>query len=454
MIDGFSYSYYLRWYIAMPLVLGHVVLPAVVFLCFCRCCGSGRGQERWLWCGCYVVLSAALMVLERRLGLKGSPGLVLEIGLLGCCGRGPGRKGWMETFAIAVLVLSMFSVADGIISWADQRIFAPVVFSHMGLLYPSDGAREFLKVAAVTALFGVMLGRFGRVVEQGDKRVLRWIAVPMFFIALVERIIRHSIYGDSLVFDQVSGFSSIVDVDHGEMLFLQVFACVCLFLVLFACEKILDVFRDMEKMRMVRQQALAQEIYILEAAMRYKRTSSFRHDIRNHLMVLEKLLGDGREEEARSYLSQLKEVEESLSWEVSTGNAAADALLGSKLALARQEGIRVVCDLKLPVKSGIKDMDWCMILANAMDNAIKACRKVDIGQRYLRLEGKRKGNFYLIFVENSCREGGGDIPADGIGLSGIRAVAETYGGRVENEMFQNKYRLRVLLVDSRQEIMD
>ena len=110
-------------------------------------------------------------------------------------------------------------------------------------------------------------------------------------------------------------------------------------------------------------------------------------------MVLEKLLGDGREEEARSYLSQLKEVEESLSWEVSTGNAAADALLGSKLALARQEGIRVVCDLKLPVKSGIKDMDWCMILANAMDNAIKACRKVDIGQRYLRLEGKRKGNF-------------------------------------------------------------
>lgn len=454
MIDGIPYSFYLRWYIVLPLVLSHVVLPAVIFLYFCKIRGIGRSRGQWLWCGCYVALSAAIMVLERRLGLKGSPGLVLEIGLLSLCGRGAGRRGWMENFAIAVLVLSMLSVADGLISWADQRIFAPVVFSHKHLIYPSDGVREFLKVAAVTALFGGMLGRFGRVVEQGDKRVLGWTAIPMFFIALVERIIRHSIYGDSLVFDQVSGFSSIVDVDHGEMLFLQVFACVCLFLVLFACEKILDVFRDTEKMRLVRQQALAQEIYIREAAMRYKRTRSFRHDIRNHLMVLETLLDDGREDEARNYLSQLKEVSESLAWEVSTGNAAVDALLGSKLALARQEGIRVTCDIKLPDKSGIKDMDWCMILANAADNAIEACRKVDMGQRYLRLEGKRKGNFYLIFLENSCQPGGGQIPEDGIGLSGIRAVAETYGGRVENEMCQNRYRLRVLLVDSRQEITD
>lgn len=450
-----GYSYYLHWYMALPLFLGEAVLPGVVFLFFCRCCGHDRGYIRWLWCGFYVALSACLTAAERWLGLEGSPGLVLEMGLLACCGKIPGRKGWMETLAVSVLVLSMFSVADGIISWAGQRIFAPLVFSHERLVYPSDGIREFLKVAAVLALFGVMLRRFGRVVDEGDKKVLGWMTVPMFFIALVERIIRHSIYGDSLVLDRVSGrITSEIDVDHGEMLFLQVFACFCLFLALFACEKILAIFRDTEKLRMLTQQAQDQEVYVREAAMRYKQTRSFRHDIKNHLMVLEKLLMEGQKEQAQSYLSQLKEAAKSLSWEVSTGNAAVDALLGSKIALARQEDIQVAWDIKIPDKSGIKDMDWCMILANGMDNAIKACRDVDNGLRRLKIEGKRKGNFYLIFLENSCCTAEREAPREGTGLWGIRAVAEKYGGRVENEIGQGKYRLRVLLVDPRQEKED
>lgn len=444
-------SYYLQWYLALPILLGYGVIPGVMFLFFCRCCGSARVKGKWLWLWVYVGASAILTAAEFAFGLRGSPGLVLETGLLACCGKRPGRKGWTETFAVSVLVLSAFCVADGMISWWGQRILAPLILCHERFVHPSDGVRELLKTAAVLVLLGGMGKRFGRVVEEGDKKVLGWMTVPMFFIALVERIIRHSIYGDTLVADRVLGtVGGIIDVDHGEMLFVQVFACICLFLALFAYEKILDVFRDTEKLRMVRQQAMAQEIYIREAAVRYRQTRSFRHDIKNHLMVLEKLLGEGQDQEARNYLSQLKETAESLSFQVCTGNPAVDALLGSKLALAGQEGIAVRCDMKIPEKSGIKDMDWCMILANGMDNAIEACRKVDKSRRCLNLEGRRKGNFYLIFLENSCREGEA-LAGDGIGLSGIWAVAETYGGRVENEICHDRYRLRVLLVDSRQE---
>ena len=183
--------------------------------------------------------------------------------------------------------MSAFCVADGMISWWGQRILAPLILCHERFVHPSDGVRELLKTAAVLVLLGGMGKRFGRVVEEGDKKVLGWMTVPMFFIALVERIIRHSIYGDTLVADRVLGtVGGIIDVDHGEMLFVQVFACICLFLALFAYEKILDVFRDTEKLRMVRQQAMAQEIYIREAAVRYRQTRSFRHDIKNHLMVV------------------------------------------------------------------------------------------------------------------------------------------------------------------------
>lgn len=452
VMEGTSFGLW-QWHMILPAVLGRLILPAVVFSFFCRYCRTGCPFfVKWIWCGLYVALSALLTAMEYKLNLKGSLGLVLEIVLLACCGKHPGKKKWMETFAVSVLVLSVFSVANGIISWTEKRIFVPIIFSHENLIRPSDGVRELLKILGVMALLWTVLGRFGRIAEEGDKRTLGWMTVPVFFIAVVERIIQNSIYGDSLFIDNVSGeISSIIDINHGEMLFLQIFACICLFLALFAHGKIVCIFQETERLKLLKQQADSQEIYVQEAAMRYKQTRAFRHDIKNHLAVLEKLLRDNQTEEAWRYLSQLEEAAEELSGWVSTGNAAADALLCSKLGLARQEGIEVECSIRIPDTGGIKDMDWCMLLANGADNAIKACRDVEKGRKYLKLEGKKKGNFYLITMENSCREDMEETPEDGTGLSNIRAAAKKYGGRVENQVSSGRYRLKVLLVDSQQE---
>lgn len=452
MIEGTVFGFW-QWYMILPAVLGHLILPAVIFSFFCRYCRGGCPFfAKWLWCGLYVALSALLTVMEYKLGFKGSLGLALEIVLLACCGKGPGKKKWVETFAVSVLILSVFSVANGIISWSEKRIFVPIIFSHEKLIPLGDGARELLKILGIMALLWAVLGRFGRIVEEGDKRTLGWMTVPVFFIAMVERIIQNSIYGDSLSIDNVSGeISSIIDINHGEMLFLQIFACICLFLALFAHGKIVCIFQETERLKLLKQQADSQELYVQEAAMRYKQTRAFRHDIKNHLAVLEKLLRGDQTEEAWRYLSQLKEAAEELSSGISTGNAAADALLCSKLGLARQEGVEVECRIRIPDHGGIKDMDWCVLLANGADNAIKACREVEKSRKYLKLEGRKKGNFYLITMENSCRRDMEEVPQDGTGLSNIRATAKKYGGRVENQVSSGRYQLKVLLIDSHQE---
>lgn len=448
-----DFSYFWKWYLIFPAVLGYLVMPAVIFSFFCRYCRAClRNPEKWFWCVCYVVLSAGLQAIEYEFGLKGSPGLVLETILLACCGKIPGKKKWMETFAITMLILSVFSVANGIVSWAAQRIFLPVILACENLIYPGDGLRELLRLLGVMILFGAVLSRFDRIVEYGDKRMLGWMAVPVFFIAMVERIIQNSIYGDSLVIDNVSGqISSIIDINHGEMLFLQIFACFCLFLTLFAHEKILGIFRETEKLKILQQQARAQEIYVQEASRRYEQTRAFRHDIKNHLAVLEKLLRDGQAKEAWEYLLQLEEGARGIFGGISTGSAVVDALLSSKLGLAQQEGIRVECSIRIPDGSSIRDMDWCVIMANGADNAIKACRDIGVEDRYLKIEGRKKGSFYLISMENGCLGDMEIVPEDGTGLSNIRAVAKKYGGRVENEVSGGRYKLRVLLVDSQQE---
>ncbi len=89
-------------------------------------------------------------------------------------------------------------------------------------------------------------------------------------------------------------------------------------------------------------------------------------------------------------------------------------------------------------------MDWCILLSNALDNAIKACQEVPEEERYIHMSSRKKGNFYLLTVENSCSRELEKAPEDGIGLSNIRAVAEKNHGTVENTAFDGTYRLQLL----------
>jgi sensor histidine kinase YesM len=163
--------------------------------------------------------------------------------------------------------------------------------------------------------------------------------------------------------------------------------------------------------------------------------------------VLSRLIAEGQTEEAGRYLADLGELASGLSWQAQTGNAAVDALLGSKLSAARQKGIQVFCDVKIPKHSNVKDLDWCILLSNGLDNSIKACENLDEESRYLKVETRKKGNFYLILMENKCDRELKRVPEDGTGLSNIRAVMEKYHGRVENEVSEGLYRLKLLFVD-------
>ncbi len=50
----------------------------------------------------------------------------------------------------------------------------------------------------------------------------------------------------------------------------------------------------------------------------------------------------------------------------------ADAILNSKISLAKAQEIPVRVDAHIPVKLSISDLDLCVILGNLFDNAIEA----------------------------------------------------------------------------------
>ncbi len=436
------WEWYLQWYILWPLALGYGAIPLILAFFFCRFCQT---SVRWPVSVVYVALSCVLTIGENIFGMKGSLGLVLEVLLLAVWGRVCLKESRGRSVAVAVLLLSVYGAVNGIISWIDQRWFFPLIIKREMLICLSDGLRELIKTICMFAILTFMLKKFGKVMEQADERILVWLAVPVFFLTMVERIIRNSVYGDNLIMDMASGqVSAVIDINHGEMFVLQIYACLCLFLTMLACKKITAILQEAERTRLLKQQLKAQEIYVREAEARLQQTRGFRHDIKNHLTVLSELLKKNQTEEACRYLEKLEEVSSCLSMEVQTGNPAISALMGSKISAAGQKEIRVQCELMLPEHNRIRDMDWCVLLSNGMDNAIKACEALPREERRIRVKSQKKGNFYLITMENSCDKGLTKVPPDGTGLSNIRATAAKYGGRVENRVSDGVYQLKML----------
>ena len=115
------------------------------------------------------------------------------------------------------------------------------------------------------------------------------------------------------------------------------------------------------------------------------------------------------------------------------------------LGIAENSGIHVHCSLLLPYPCAVNDIDFCIILSNALDNAINACKKMNNNtQKYIHITGSTQGDFLLIEVKNSFQ--GNKTLKKGTGLTNICSVAEKYHGTVNMKMQDNTFLLNVLLV--------
>lgn len=181
------------------------------------------------------------------------------------------ERKWTESLMISVLILSLLNVCNGLMGWLSHRLLFPMVFEHEILIMPSDAVRELCRILFVLCSFTIILSRFGPSLMETNWQTLFQLTIPVFFISLVERIIQEAFYGDVIEVDHYTHeILPVVAVDHIELLFLQIFACICLVMMLFAYEKIIKILHAEQKVQLLERQAAEQEIYIQEAMMRYK----------------------------------------------------------------------------------------------------------------------------------------------------------------------------------------
>lgn len=232
---------------------------------------------------------------------------------------------------------------------------------------------------------------------------------------------------------------------HLALLGLDLLSLAALFSILYGYRRTCRGLKAQAAMASLIQQIHAQKTYTDEAQMRYEKTRSFRHDVQNHLAVLDGLLRSGSISRAQLYLEKLHAVAGDLSFPWKTGSPVVDILLEEKLSLAQSRGIKAEAELTLPEEGFIDELDLCVIFANALDNGIQACTEACSPENpaFIRITGQAQGDFYMLEFENTCLPG--PLPKAGTGLSNIQAAAEQYGGGITIERSGGLFRLSVLL---------
>lgn len=391
----------------------------------------------------FVACGALLIIAVRSSGFHSFLSYVLILIVWGClvC-----RAGFMTVALYAVMTAEILQICGGavhsILCLLNPFLFP---FAQSAVRVPFMLLGNISVVAVICCCR--MVERCFVSDEAVDSQYAALLLTPVLLIFLVSEYINYVIYGKAITTDSRG---HVMNVDHIRMLAIQLLGMASLFCVMTAYKKLLENVRYSTELSLLRQQEHFMNQYVEEAKAHYETTKSFRHDIKNHITVIRELLQNGRWHEAFDYVGGMQEITGEMSFPCSTGNPVVDILLEKKLGIAKSNGIDVYCSLTLPYPCPVRDIDFCILLSNALDNAICACKKMQ-GQevwmdKFIRVTGNRQGDFILIEVENSFQ--GESVFKEGTGLSNIRKVVEKYQGAADMKCGDRVVVLSVLLIIS------
>ena len=197
------------------------------------------------------------------------------------------------------------------------------------------------------------------------------------------------------------------------------------------------------------------ETHYQEVENMYRQMRGWRHDYRNHIQTMKVLASSGDLEGIRSYLDRLDTDLNTVDLAVKTGNAMADAILNSKIALAKSRDIPVQVDAHIPVKLKMSELDLCCIIGNLFDNAIEASLALPPEERLIRVYMDMKGTQLYLSFTNFTAQGKREKrdgrflttkgEGHGFGLVRVDAIVERLEGYLSRNSEDGAFTTEILI---------
>ena len=394
----------------------------------------------------YFLFGVCAVIVTRFLSVGTVTGFVAMVFLLTVCGILVCHADFKSSLLYAALTTEIMLLCYGIVKSLIGLLYAWLPY----FFYDTAGIAAMLASEAASLLLtGVcyyMVYRYFSDYTASEMQQMFLVFIPILMIFIMSEYINMLSFDyQFVVLGEDGSFEYLLS--HWQLLAMHLLGLLSLFCILFSYKKLQQNFRLSTEISLLEQEEHSLNQYVEEAKARYDETKSFRHDIRNHIAVVKNLLQSGKLEEAVSYMEDMDDMAEKMSFPCSTNNPVVDILVGNKLGIAKSMGIDVDCSLLLPYPCSLKDIDICIILSNALDNAIQAVKRLDAGmEKYIHVSGRIQGDFLMMEIENSFH--GKGAFKKGTGLSNVKKVAEKYGGAMSIEAQENKFVLHVLLIIS------
>lgn len=218
--------------------------------------------------------------------------------------------------------------------------------------------------------------------------------------------------------------------------------------------------------RLLLQEVRSMRAHVEEVERLHDGLRGMRHDMRNHISVLQGLMQRGAFGQAQEYLDSMGrsytgETDKGgavyaakRSDEEGTGNPVTDVILAEHRRRITEAGVLFETDFHYPDSTAVDAFDLSVILDNALTNAQEAAPQGS----FIRIRSFREGQAYLIVIENAFEGvlpgiGAEGLPmttkqpaeAHGFGLRHIKTVVERYHGAMTIEQKGNTVCLSMML---------
>ncbi len=180
-----------------------------------------------------------------------------------------------------------------------------------------------------------------------------------------------------------------------------------------------------------------------------------RHDLNNHLSVIQTLCEDGNYDAVKKYTKQLRNNIVLSGAKILTGNNVADMIIRSKMKIAQEHNISFEFTGSLENLAMMDAPDICGLFANAYDNAIEAC--IPQSNAYINTRVSSTSNYTVIEISNSTDKKiairsnsvattKADKSSHGYGIDIMKRIANKYNGNCTLHSAENEFIVKIVLL--------
>lgn len=324
------------------------------------------------------------------------------------------------------------------------------VISYFLLLYLLD--------FSVLSLLGILLNKYdlgaGIIAEQSWIRVVFIIVVKIALIllyAIFHKIFQKiEILSRKILIGVLVALGLILDLE--KQLCKRIESDVIETGLLLLCIVAMSIYLMLQYSKMKKQKLqmeLAQERNLVmmrgyeDMMQNYRSNAIYYHDLKNHMLTLERFLVNKEYDKAIGYMKTLQTAHVEVGAYKWTGIEIIDFILNYKKEAAEKKGISFIIDADLLRIEGIEEADLCALFGNLLDNAIEGCERED-GKREIRISIRRIQEMLLIKAANTCHNvfqhkdgvflsSKKDKSRHGWGIKSMEMIAEKYGGTMKCE---------------------